>query len=70
MKFIKMIKARLLRQKPLDEDEILLIYMQACKHLKPMNLFAKDFVRLVEAHHGIGRKHIVKGYNVIESVEE
>lgn len=70
MRLIKNLKSRLLHQAPMDEDQILLTYMQACKHLKPAQLFAKDFVRLVEAHHGIGHRHEVKDYDPIENVEK
>lgn len=57
---IKRIKALLLGQKPLDEDQILQLYMDAAKHIKPAPLFAKDFVRLVEAKHGIVGKYEVE----------
>ncbi len=60
---IKRIKAYLLSQKPLDEDQILQIYMDAAKHIKPAPLFAKDFVRLVEAKHGIVGKYRVEPVN-------
>jgi len=60
---IKRIKALLLGQKPLDEDQILQIYMDAAKHIKPAPLFAKDFVRLVEAKHGIVGKYRVEPVN-------
>ncbi len=60
---IKRIKAYLLSQKPLDEDEVLRIYMDAAKHIKPAPLFAKDFVRLVEAKHGIVGKYKVEPVN-------
>ena len=49
----KRLKALLLGQKPLDDEEILLVYMEAAKQMKTADLFAKDFVRLVEAKHGI-----------------
>ncbi len=49
----KRLKAKLLRQKPLDDDEILTIYMEAARQMKVAPMFAKDFVRLVEAKHGI-----------------
>lgn len=60
---IKRIKALLLGQKPLDEDQILQLYMDAAKHIKPAPLFAKDFVRLVEAKHGIVGKYKVEPVN-------
>ena len=63
---IKRIKALLLGQKPLDEDEVLKIYMDAAKHIKPAPLFAKDFVRLVEAKHGIVGKYKVEPVNYAE----
>lgn len=53
MRILKRIKARLLGQKPIDHDELLRIYMNAAKEMKPAPQFATDFVRLVEAHHGI-----------------
>jgi len=56
----KRIKALLLGQKPLDDEEILLLYMEAAKQMKTADLFAKDFVRLVEAKHGIIGKHKVE----------
>jgi hypothetical protein len=57
---IKRIKALLLGQKPLDEDQILQLYMDAAKHIKPAPLFAKDFARLIEAKHGIVGKYEVE----------
>ncbi|MBP03936.1 MAG: hypothetical protein CMA72_04020 [Euryarchaeota archaeon] len=60
---IKRIKALLLGQKPIDEDQILQLYMDAAKHIKPAPLFAKDFVRLVEAKHGIVGKYKVEPVN-------
>tara|TARA_R110000868_G_C10712251_1_gene750050 strand:- start:143 stop:343 length:201 start_codon:yes stop_codon:yes gene_type:complete len=60
MKIIKRLKAKLLRQTPLDDDQLLLIYMHAAKHMKPAPLFAKDFARLVEEHHGIVASHKVE----------
>lgn len=56
---IKRLKAMLLRQKPLDDEQILLVYMEAAKQMKTADLFAKDFVRLVEAKHGIVGKYKV-----------
>jgi hypothetical protein len=53
MRILKRLKAKLLGQKPIDHDELLRIYMHACKEMKPAPQFATDFVRLVEAHHGI-----------------
>ena len=63
---IKRIKALLLGQNPLDEDQILQLYMDAAKHIKPAPLFAKDFVRLVEAKHGIVGKYKVEPVNYAE----
>jgi|GEM_PF-2282285 len=68
MRFLKKIKARLLRQKPLSHDDILLIYMEASRHMKPAPLFARDFVRLVEARHGIV-DHTVKEFDVVNQRE-
>jgi len=59
MMMIKRLKALLLGQKPLDDEEILLVYMEAAKQMKTADLFAKDFVRLVEAKHGIVGKYKV-----------
>lgn len=56
----KRLKAKLLRQKPLDDDEILTIYMEAARQMKVAPMFAKDFVRLVEAKHGITGKYKVE----------
>ena len=53
MRILKRLKAKLLGQKPIDHDELLRIYMNAAKEMKPAPQFATDFVRLVEAHHGI-----------------
>lgn len=57
---LKKLKAMLLNQKPLDEDEIMEAYMDAAKYIKPAPLFARDFARLIEAKHGIGPKHKVE----------
>lgn len=56
----KRLKAKLLGQKPLDDDEILTIYMEAARQMKVAPMFAKDFVRLVEAKHGITGKYKVE----------
>jgi len=56
----KRLKAKLLRQKPLDEEEILAIYIKASQQMKIAPLFAKDFVRLVEEKHGITGKYTVE----------
>ena len=53
MRILRRIKAKLLGQKPIDHDDLLRIYMNAAKEMKPAPQFATDFVRLVEAHHGI-----------------
>ena len=63
MKLIKRLKAKLLGQKPLDHDEIMFVYMDAAKHIKPAPLFAKDFARLIEAKHGIVGKYEVEPVN-------
>ena len=57
MRILKRLKAKLLRQKPIDHDDLLRIYMNAAKEMKPAPQFATDFVRLVEAHHGIVAEH-------------
>lgn len=53
MRLLKRIRAKLLNQKPIGHEELLRIYMHAAKEMKPAPQFATDFVRLVEAHHGI-----------------
>ena len=60
MRLLKRLKAKLLGQKPLDQDEIMFAYMDAAKHIKPAPLFAKDFARLIEAKHGIVGKYEVE----------
>ena len=55
MRLVSRIKALLLRQRPLCDDDIMLCYMEAARHMKPTPLFARDFARLVEARHGIQR---------------
>tara|TARA_R110002167_G_C12367477_1_gene623790 strand:- start:101 stop:301 length:201 start_codon:yes stop_codon:yes gene_type:complete len=63
MQLLKRLKAKLLGQKPLDHDEIMFVYMDAAKHVKPAPLFAKDFARLIEAKHGIVGKYRVEPVN-------
>lgn len=53
MRLLKRIRAKLLKQKPIGHEELLRIYMHAAREMKPAPQFATDFVRLVEAHHGI-----------------
>lgn len=60
MRLLKRIRAKLLKQKPIDHDELLRIYMHAAKEMKPAPQFATDFVRLVEAHHGIVGEYTVE----------
>jgi hypothetical protein len=69
MRLVSRIKALLLRQKPLSDDEILLCYMQAARHMKPTPLFARDFARLVEAKHGIVSRHEVREFDPVNSRE-
>lgn len=57
---IKRLKALLLKQEPLDDEKIMLLYMEAAKQMKTADLFAKDFVRLIEAEHGIVGKYKVE----------
>ena len=59
MRLLKRLKAKLLGQKPLEEDQILQIYMDAAKHINPPPLFSKDFARVIEATHGIVGKYEV-----------
>lgn len=47
------LRALLKLQKPLSDEDALAIYMEAARHMKTSNLFAIDFVRAVERHHGI-----------------
>lgn len=54
------LKANLLGQKPLSDEDIMMAYMDAAKYIKPAPLFAQDFARLIEAKHGIGAQHKVK----------
>ena len=42
MRLLKRLKAKLLRQKPIDHDELLRIYMHAAKEMKPAPQFATD----------------------------
>ena len=57
MRILKKLKAKLLRQTPMTAEEMLAAYMRALSTgIKPTPLFVRDFVRLVEEHHGIGGK--------------
>lgn len=57
MKILKKLKSKLLGQKPMTAEEMLGAYMKALSTgIKPTPLFVRDFVRLVEEHHGIGAK--------------
>jgi len=60
MNILKKLKAKLLNQKPMTEEEMLSAYMKAtAKGVKPTPLFVRDFVRIVEGHHGIAdRKEV------------
>ncbi len=69
MKLVARIKALLLRQKPLSEDEIMFCYMEAVRHMKPAPMFARDFARLIEAKHGIVAKHEVSGFDPVNNRE-
>jgi len=54
MNILKKLKAKLLNQKPMTGEEMLSAYMKAtAKGVKPTPLFVRDFVRIVEGHHGI-----------------
>jgi len=44
----------------MEHEKILATYMDAAKEMKPGPQFATDFVRLVEAHHGIGPQYTVE----------
>ena len=57
MNILKKLKAKLLGQRPMTEAEMLGAYMKALSTgIKPTPLFVRDFVRIVEGHHGIGGK--------------
>ena len=57
MNILKKLKAKLLHQEPMTEEEMLSAYMRAtARGVKPTPLFVRDFVRIVEGHHGIGGK--------------
>ena len=58
MNLIKRLKAVLLKQKPLSDEDIYGIYMEAARHMKPAGLFAVDFARALEARHGIVKKEV------------
>ena len=60
MELLKRIKAKLLRQKPMTDDDTLRVYMEAARHSKQGDQFARDFVRLVESHHGIVAHYTVE----------
>jgi hypothetical protein len=61
MRLVLRIKALLLRQKPLSDDEIWLCYMEAARHMKP--------TPLVEAKHGIVSRHEVRGFDPVNNRE-
>jgi len=57
MNILKKLKAKLLRQTPMTAEEMLAAYMRELSTgIKPTPLFVRDFVRIVEGHHGIGGK--------------
>jgi len=60
VRLLKRIRAKLLNQKPINHDELLRIYMHAAREMKPAPQFATDFVRLVEAHHGIVGEYTIE----------
>ncbi len=60
MRLLNRIKALALKQHPMEHEKILATYMDAAKEMKPGPQFATDFVRLVEAHHGIGPQYTVE----------
>jgi hypothetical protein len=70
MRLVSRIKALLLRQKPLCDDDIMMCYMDAARHMKPTPLFARDFARLVEARHGIVASHSVREYDYVAGREK
>jgi|TARA_R110000824_G_C15209462_1_gene676430 hypothetical protein len=57
---MRFLRAIFFKQKPMGHEEILAAYMDAAKEMKPGPQFATDFVRLVEAHHGIVPKYTVE----------
>lgn len=68
-RFIKRLKALLLGQRPLCDDEVMGCYLEAAKHMKPTPLFARDFARLVEARHGIVSSHDVRPFDPVANRE-
>jgi hypothetical protein len=57
MNILKRLKAKILKQTPMNEEEMLSAYMKAtARGVKPTPLFVRDFIRIVEGHHGIGGK--------------
>jgi hypothetical protein len=69
MRLVSRIKALLLRQKPLCDDQIMMCYMEAARHMKPTPLFARDFARLIEARHGIVSSHDVRPFDPVANRE-
>tara|TARA_R100001244_G_scaffold89809_2_gene68254 strand:+ start:158 stop:355 length:198 start_codon:yes stop_codon:yes gene_type:complete len=63
---LRRLKAKILGQKPLSDEDIMVAYMDAAKYIKPAPLFAQDFARLIEAKHGIGAPHNVKAPDDVE----
>ena len=58
MRILKKLKAKLLGQRPMTAEEMLGAYMKALSTgIKPTPLFVRDFVRIVEGHHGIVAKN-------------
>ena len=70
MRLVSRIKAMLLRQRPLCDDDIMMCYMEAARHMKPTPLFARDFARLVEARHGFVASHSVREYDYVAGREK
>jgi len=58
MNLIKRLISTILKQKPLSDEDIYGIYMEAARHVKPAGLFAVDFARALEARHGIIKKEM------------
>lgn len=58
MNLIKRLISTILKQKPLSEEDIYAVYMEAARHMKPAGLFAVDFARALEARHGIIKKEM------------
>lgn len=69
-RLLKRLKALLLGQRPLCDDDVMRCYLEAAKHMKPTPLFVRDFARLIEAKHGIVASHTVREYDYMAGQEK